>query len=159
MKNKKLLLLLLEDEDNNKEEIQIIPTIDVMMFLLVFFILYTINVIPIFQQSFTLPTSKTSQEQRKEQVLKIYIDKQGEISTEQGLKSQQAVRNYIKENKDIIKAVLIIPDKDAKIEKAVIVLDMLKEEGISDVGIATKKEGKWTKTGLKHFYTQQFSQL
>lgn len=140
MKDKKLLLYFLEEEDQSKEEIQIIPTIDVMMFLLVFFILYTINVIPMFQQSITLPSTKTAEEQKLEKVLRVYIDREGNISTEEGLKGEQSLRNYIREHRQDIKAVLIVADKDLKMEKVLKLLDLLKEEGITNLGIASHKE-------------------
>ncbi|MFN3472348.1 MAG: ExbD/TolR family protein, partial [Aquificaceae bacterium] len=38
------------EEEHHKEEIQIIPMIDVMLFLLVFFMVYTLNVFPMMLQ-------------------------------------------------------------------------------------------------------------
>jgi biopolymer transport protein ExbD len=138
--NKKhILLLLLEEEDNNKEEIQIIPTIDVMMFLLVFFIVYTLNVIPMFQQSINIPSTKTAEGQRKTEVFKIFIDKNGNISTENGLSEENQIRNYIIENKDKIQSVLIVPDKEAKVDKVIGIFDILKQNGITELGIASKR--------------------
>lgn len=142
MKDKKLLtLLLLEEEESSKEEIQIIPTIDVMMFLLVFFILYTLNVIPLFQQRIEIPTTKTAQEQREnKEILRIYITKEGEVLLENKIKGLEALRNYVRENKSQIKGVLMIVDKDAKMEKVLSVMDTLKLEGVSSIGIASNKE-------------------
>jgi len=49
---------MLEESEQEKEEIQIIPMIDIILFLLTFFILYTLNVFPMLFQK-KLPTSST----------------------------------------------------------------------------------------------------
>ncbi len=138
--NKKHLLFMILEEEHNKEEIQVIPTIDVMMFLLVFFILYTLNVIPMFQQSISIPSTKTAEEQREVKVFKIFIDKAGKISTENGLTDEYQIRNYILENKEKVKSVLIVPDKEARVDRVLSILDLLKQNGITEIGIASKKE-------------------
>ncbi len=139
MEKLKLLILLLEEEQEGKEEIQIVPTIDVMMFLLVFFILYTLNVIPLFQQSILLPATKTAQEERKSKILRVYIDQEGRVKAENNLEGLQAIRNYIRENRQNIESVLIVADKRSKVEPLMQVLDLMKMEGISNVGIASEK--------------------
>jgi len=50
---------MLEEPKQEKEEIQIIPMIDIMLFLFTFFILYTLNVFPMLFQNLKLPTSST----------------------------------------------------------------------------------------------------
>ncbi|MEZ0361997.1 MAG: biopolymer transporter ExbD [Hydrogenobacter sp.] len=140
MEKLKLLILLLEEEQEGKEEIQIVPTIDVMLFLLVFFILYTLNVIPLFQQSILLPATKTAQEERKSKILRVYIDQEGRVKAENNLEGLQAIRNYIRENRQNIESVLIVADKRSKVEPLMQVLDLMKMEGISNVGIASEKK-------------------
>ncbi len=135
-----LALLLLEDEYEEKEEIQIIPTIDVMMFLLVFFILYTLNVIPMFRQSIVLPSTKTAQKDNIKKVFKVFVDANGNISAKGNIYGLNAIKNYIKENKNQISSILIIADKDCKLDKIMHLLDIFKEEGIANVGIASKKQ-------------------
>lgn len=78
MKLCKLLILFHEDE-HTKEEIQIVPMIDVMLFLLVFFMVYTINVIPMLVQELKIPVSSTVEKIEKKEPIRVYIDKQGSI--------------------------------------------------------------------------------
>jgi len=144
MNNKKILLLsLMEEEESQKEEIQIIPTIDVMMFLLVFFILYTLNVIPLFQQKLEIPSTKTAEQQNlKEEIIKIYISKDGEPKIDNKIIGISSIENYIKENKQNIKGILVITDKGAKVESVLKIIDIAKSEDITNIGIASNKEGQ-----------------
>jgi len=73
---------MLEEPKQEKEEIQIIPMIDIMLFLFTFFILYTLNVFPMLFQNLKLPTSSTLETAQLKEALKFYINKDGEIQTE-----------------------------------------------------------------------------
>ena len=53
-----------DDGDSARARIEIIPMIDVMMFLLVFFVLISINVIPALGLKTTLPNSKAPENSR-----------------------------------------------------------------------------------------------
>ena len=50
-------MLLWQDEPRKKARIEIVPMIDVMMFLLVFFVLISLHVIPALGIKTQLPTS------------------------------------------------------------------------------------------------------
>jgi len=135
------LLSMLEEPEQEKEEIQIIPMIDIMLFLLTFFILYTLNVFPMLFQNLKLPTSSTLETAQLKEVLKVYITKDGDIETENVGKGIQALRSYLKgiTQKDQL-VVVIVADRDSKAQRLMNVMDVLKEEGISRIAIAGEKK-------------------
>jgi TonB system transport protein len=135
------LLSMLEEPEQEKEEIQIIPMIDIMLFLLTFFILYTLNVFPMLFQNLNLPTSSTVETAQLKEPLKVYISKDGEIETENVGRGIQALRSYLKgiTQKDQL-VVVIVADRDSKAQHLMNVIDILKEEGISRIAIAGEKK-------------------
>jgi len=135
------LLSMLEEPEQEKEEIQIIPMIDIMLFLLTFFILYTLNVFPMLFQNLNLPTSSTLETAQLKEPLKVYISKDGDIETEKVGKGIQALKSYIKSitQKDQL-VVVIVADRDSKAQHLMNVIDVLKEEGISKIAIAGEKK-------------------
>jgi biopolymer transport protein ExbD len=134
------LLSMLEEPEQEKEEIQIIPMIDIMLFLLTFFILYTLNVFPMLFQNLNLPTSSTLETIQVKEPLKVYISKDGDIETENVGRGIQALRSYLKgiTQKDQL-VVVIVADRDSKAQHLMNVIDVLKEEGISRIAIAGEK--------------------
>ena len=135
------LLSMLEEPEQEKEEIQIIPMIDIMLFLLTFFILYTLNVFPMLFQNLNLPTSSTLETAQLKEPLKVYISKDGDIETEKVGKGIQALKSYIKSitQKDQL-VVVIVADRDSKAQHLMNVMDVLKEEGISRIAIAGERK-------------------
>ncbi|AHE96300.1 biopolymer transporter ExbD [Thermocrinis ruber] len=132
---------MLEEPEQEKEEIQIIPMIDIMLFLLTFFILYTLNVFPMLFQNLKLPTSSTLETIQVKEPLKVYIGKDGDIETENVGRGIQALRSYLKgiTQKDQL-MVVIVADRDSKAQHLMNVIDVLKEEGISRIAIAGEKK-------------------
>jgi biopolymer transport protein ExbD len=132
---------MLEEPEQEKEEIQIIPMIDIMLFLLTFFILYTLNVFPMLFQNLNLPTSSTLETAQLKEPLKVYISKDGDIETENVGRGIQALRSYLKgiTQKDQL-VVVIVADRDSKAQHLMNVMDVLKEEGISRIAIAGEKK-------------------
>lgn len=135
------LLSMLEEPEQEKEEIQIIPMIDIMLFLLTFFILYTLNVFPMLFQNLNLPVSSTLETAQVKEPLKVYISKDGDIETENVGRGIQALRSYLKgiTQKDQL-VVVIVADRDSKAQHLMNVIDVLKEEGISKIAIAGEKK-------------------
>ncbi|WP_448587451.1 ExbD/TolR family protein [Thermocrinis sp.] len=131
------MLSLLDDCEQEKEEIQIIPMIDIMLFLLTFFILYTLNVFPMLFQNLKLPVSSTLETTQVKDPIKIYINKDGDIETEKVGKGVEALRKYlsgISNPGDLV--VVLIADKDARTQNLISVIDVLKERGVSKIAIA-----------------------
>jgi biopolymer transport protein ExbD len=115
--------------------------IDIMLFLLTFFILYTLNVFPMLFQNLKLPTSSTLETAQVKEPIKVYISKDGDIETEKVGKGIQALKSYLQgiTQKDQL-VVVIVADRDAKAQHLMNVIDVLKEEGISKIAIAGERK-------------------
>ncbi len=139
--NKELLLLFMEEDSLGKEEIQIVPMIDVMLFLLVFFMLYTINVVPALVQNISVPTSSTLQPVEKKEPITIYITSRGDIYYNKDKVSLDDITQRLsslpdKSNQNVV----IVSDKEVKMQAVMDVIDAVKKAGISKLGLAGEKK-------------------
>lgn len=124
-----------------KAHIEIIPMIDVMMFLLVFFVLISLNVIPAVGIKTQLPVASTAQqlEPQNKAVITLGLQERlqldGQDLDEGALLAQLKVLNNGSE-----KLVIIInSDQGVEVKRLVSVMDLLKGNGFSSVSIATRK--------------------
>ena len=124
-----------------KAHIEIIPMIDVMMFLLVFFVLISLNVIPDVGIKTQLPVASTAQQLKPQNKAVITLGLQerlqldGQDLDEGALLAQLKVLNTGSE-----KLVIIInSDQGVEVKRLVSVMDLLKGNGFSSVSIATRK--------------------
>ncbi|WP_025131660.1 biopolymer transporter ExbD [Pseudomonas sp. PH1b] len=124
-----------------KAHIEIIPMIDVMMFLLVFFVLISLNVIPAVGIKTQLPVASTAQQLKPQNKAVITLGLQerlqldGQDLDEGALLAQLKVLNDGSE-----KLVIIInSDQGVEVKRLVSVMDLLKGNGFSSVSIATRK--------------------
>lgn len=124
-----------------KAHIEIIPMIDVMMFLLVFFVLISLNVIPAVGIKTQLPVASTAQQLKPQNKAVITLGLQerlqldGQDLDEGTLLAQLKVLNDSSE-----KLVIIInSDQGVEVKRLVSVMDLLKGNGFSSVSIATRK--------------------
>jgi biopolymer transport protein ExbD len=119
--------------------IEIIPMIDVMMFLLVFFVLISIHVLPALGLKVALPHSdsatKLDEPRRVTLTLTadggLYLD--GSKTSVEDLPDQ--LRNLSLQSKV---AVIIAGDKGSMLQQLVDVLDALQRGGVSATSITTK---------------------
>jgi len=129
------------ERKERKARIEIIPMIDVMMFLLVFFVLISINVLPALGLKITPPTSSQSQQVTERLRIMLGIDKDGQTYLDgqpvalgdipARLKSAQA---------DPAKpiSVVIAGDQAALLQNLIGVLDALKQAGVASAQIVTR---------------------
>ncbi len=127
--------------DVDKARIEIIPMIDIMMFLLVFFIVITLRMIQGTGIQLDLPSSKTTQELKPTQITvgvqkdgTMYVD--GQPYSADGLKS---LLENAKKNSDKL-AVILAGDKELTYQNTLKVMDVARSAGISQVGLAAKAE-------------------
>ncbi|MBU6958176.1 biopolymer transporter ExbD [Pseudomonas sp. CVAP len=124
-----------------KAHIEIIPMIDVMMFLLVFFVLISLNVIPAVGIKTQLPVASQAQQLKPQNkaIITLGLDERlqldGQDINESTLLTQLKVLNNGAE-----KLVIIInSDQGVEVKRLVSVMDLLKGNGFSSVSIATRK--------------------
>ena len=127
--------------DVDKPRIEIIPMIDIMMFLLVFFIVITLRMIQGTGIQLDLPSSKTTQELKPTQITvgvqkdgTMYVD--GQPYSAEGLKT---LLETAKKNSDKL-AVILAGDKELTYQNTLKVMDVARSAGISQVGLAAKAE-------------------
>ncbi len=125
--------------------------IDVMMFLLVFFVLISINVIPALGLKMKLPQSSQAREDHPPKRVILGISAQGEFLLDgvefRSLESMQPslikLRDEASANGGDVKknlVVIINGDQESKLQQLVDVMDLLKSNGIDSMTIASKKK-------------------
>ena len=126
--------------ESNRPRVEVIPMIDIMMFLLVFFVVISIRMIAGSGIAMELPGSKSTHE-IKTSTLTIGVSKdgksvvEGKTVTPDELAARLAV--LTKEQKiDVI----IAGDKDASLQTLIGVMDTVRGAGITSVGIAAKAD-------------------
>jgi len=130
-----------EEDTPKKARIEIIPMIDVMMFLLVFFVLISLNVIPALGVKTNLPGSSQTEKLTVRKHLIITISKDGQIQLDgkdYTLSSLALILKQEKEAGDV--DVVINSDKEVSVQELVDVMDSIKSSGISAIAIASTKK-------------------
>lgn len=125
-----------------KGRIEIIPMIDVMMFLLVFFVLISVNVIPALGIKTQLPNSSQAQSLKtptKQVVVSVGLDDRlvvdGAAVTLQAL--SQAVRTSARGAPKV--SIVINSDQGVAVQRLIEVMDELKSRGWDSLSIAARR--------------------
>ena len=123
-----------------RARIEIIPMIDVMMFLLVFFVLISINVLPALGLKVALPQSAQVEKLVEPRKVTLTIDKEGGVyfdGTAIALADLPGRLKAIAVNEARL-SVIIASDEGTAVQKLVDVLDALKSAGVSNASIISK---------------------
>lgn len=135
-------MFIWDNTPRRKGRIEIIPMIDVMMFLLVFFVLISMNVIPATGIKTQLPGSGQPDRLTRSYHAVIIIGAQGRIQLEgkdYDLATLGAALDELHQtHKDI--DLVIDGDKSSSLQNLVDVMDVVKASGITAVSIAAKKK-------------------
>ncbi len=127
--------------DVDKPRIEIIPMIDIMMFLLVFFIVITLRMIQGTGIQLDLPSSRTTQELKPTQIT-IGVQKDGTMYIDGQPYGAEALKTKLEEAKKSSGklAVILAGDKELSYQNTLKVMDVARSAGISQVGLAAKAE-------------------
>ncbi|MFJ3057964.1 ExbD/TolR family protein [Herbaspirillum sp. NPDC087042] len=130
-----------DEPKKRKARVEIIPMIDVMMFLLVFFVLISLNVIPALGLKTQLPSSSTAQDLKPQSKAVITIAKDDVIQVDGENTPLDALTTHLdKLRKEGEKLNLIInSDRGVEVQRLVDVMDTLKKGGFDSISIATRK--------------------
>ncbi len=121
-----------------RPRLEIIPMIDIMMFLLVFFVMIVLRMIPDSGVTLALPGASTAQQLPHTQVV-IIIDPQGGLHVKDQVVTPDALETYLQEEKATNTTnVIVAGDKGTKLQQLMDVMDLVRKAGITDIGIATK---------------------
>ncbi len=126
-----------------KPKLMIIPMIDIIFFLLVFFMMSMLTMVVQKSINLNLPQSASSQIDLQK-TLPISVTEDGSIYVEQEKISKDTFRKRMEIEKNRNPEVAIVLRADEKSEHGdfVFVLDQLKSVGISRIGIATTSKGQ-----------------
>ena len=124
----------------NKAHIELIPMIDVMMFLLVFFVLISLNVIPALGLKTQLPSAGSAQ-QLKPQKKAIITLGAGDQLDGQPLPLNALVNTLKQQQQENQTTTIIVnSDKEVAVERLIAVMDTLRQGGFFSISIATRKQ-------------------
>ena len=125
-----------------KARIEIIPMIDIMFFLLVFFIMVTLHMIPDAGIASRLPTSSTAQSMPKPQIT-LAVDKAGTIHIGQKTLSAEQLTALLrsKAHPDALQ-VTVAGDKATSLQQLMAVMDACRKAGVTKIGLAAQPQGQ-----------------
>ncbi len=124
--------------ETKKARIEIIPMIDIMFFLLVFFVMVTLHMIPNAGIAARLPTSSTAQAMPKPQIT-LAVDAQGVIHLDQQIVAPDALTAMLRTRgqPDELQ-VTLAGDKDTSLQQLMRVMDACRAAGVTHIGLATR---------------------
>ncbi|HQT67675.1 MAG: biopolymer transporter ExbD [Rhodospirillales bacterium 20-60-12] len=126
--------------ERERPRLEIVPMIDIMMFLLVFFVMIVLRMIPDSGVTLSLPGASTAQDLKPTQVV-IVISKDGIIHVKDQVYTTDQLQTYLtgvagQKKTDVI----VAGDKGIKLETLMDVMNTVRKSGITDIGIATKDQ-------------------
>ncbi|NSL56336.1 biopolymer transporter ExbD [Uliginosibacterium sp. IMCC34675] len=116
--------------------------IDVMMFLLIFFVLISLNVIPAFGLKTTLPDSKTASRATVDEApIVVSLQADGSVALDGQLLASEQLGGAAKaaHQKDPKKRFIVSADQTVQWKGVVAAMDALREQGIESITFATKR--------------------
>jgi len=123
--------------ETRKARIEIIPMIDIMLFLLVFFAMLTLRMIPSTGQLSKLPTSSTATQMPAPKLL-IEIQAGGKLVVEGSVRTLNEIQVLIQSKDPSKLAVTIAGGDDASMQRVMDVIDVVKTSGVTQVGLAAR---------------------
>ncbi|MEA3168088.1 MAG: biopolymer transport protein ExbD [Pseudomonas sp.] len=115
--------------------------IDVMMFLLVFFVLVSLNVIPALGMKTQLPSASSSQQLKPQNKFILTLGVGGQLQLDGKDLAVDALVPALKaaEKPDTKSTIIVNSDKGVEVSRLVEVMDTLRLGGFTSVSIATRK--------------------
>lgn len=132
------------ENKKNRVRIEIIPMIDVMMFLLVFFVLISIDVIPAFGVKTRLPSSSSAGTNTARHNAVVSLGRGGELQLD-GIEvssAELAPRLIAIRQNHPQAAVIINGDQAVELQRVIEVMDRIRAAGFSAISIAAKKRAE-----------------
>ena len=121
-----------------KPRLEVIPMIDIMMFLLVFFIVLTLRMISGTGIQANLPASSTT-EQLNPTMIAIGIAKDGTLTVDDAETDATSLRAMLESaGKAGEVSVVIAGSKDVPLQNLLDVMDIARETGVKAIGIAAR---------------------
>lgn len=129
-----------QQEKKNRARIEIIPMIDVMMFLLVFFVLISIDVIPAFSIKTKLPSSSSTEASAVRYNAVVSLGQGGELQLNGADVTIDALLPgliVLRQNHPDL-SVIINGDRTVELQRVIDVMDKIKAAGFQAMSIAVR---------------------
>ena len=124
--------------ETRKARIEIIPMIDIMLFLLVFFAMMTLKMIPTSGQVSKLPTSSTASAIPAPKLL-VEIRSNGQLLAEGRVVEPAEITAMVKSRDAANLAVTIAGSDDASMQHLMKAVDAVRLGGATQIGLAAKQ--------------------
>jgi biopolymer transport protein ExbD len=122
-----------------KARIEIIPMIDIMFFLLVFFVMITLRMIPATGVATQLPHSSTAAEMPHPKVL-VSLLEDGGVSIDGQALTLDALTQRLAAGDAAATAVTIASVKNASVQQLMAVMDACRSAGVVQLGLAAQPQ-------------------
>lgn len=127
--------------ETRKARIEIIPMIDIMLFLLVFFAMLTLRMIPTSGQVTKLPTSSTAVTIPPPKLL-VEISANGSLLVENQTLTPTQLTNLLLQRGSGKTAVTIAGNDTASLQQVMSVIDAIKAGGATEIALAAHTANK-----------------
>jgi biopolymer transport protein ExbD len=124
--------------ETRKARIEIIPMIDIMLFLLVFFAMMTLRMIPTTGQVSKLPTSTTASLIPAPKLL-LEIRPGGQFFAEGQPVSPEQISALVRSRDGARLAVTIAGGEDASLQQVMTAIDAVRVGGATQIGLAARQ--------------------
>ncbi len=123
--------------ETKKARIEIIPMIDIMLFLLVFFAMLTLRMIPTSGHITKLPTSSSAVKIPPPKLL-VEIREDGSLQVENQTLTPTQLTELLKKRDGSKTAVTIAGNQTASLQQVMGVIDAIKNGGATEIGLASR---------------------
>lgn len=123
--------------ETKKARIEIIPMIDIMLFLLVFFAMMTLKMIPTSGHISKLPTSSTAATIPPPKLL-VEISADGNLIVENNVVTTTQLTALLRARDGGKIAVTIAGNETASLQQVMSVIDAIKLGGATEIGLSTR---------------------
>lgn len=127
--------------ETRKARIEIIPMIDIMLFLLVFFAMMTLRMIPTTGHVSKLPASSTATAMPSPKLL-VEIRTGGLFYVEGQRKTASEITTLVRARDPAKLAVTVAGGEDASLQQVMTVIDAVRHGGATQVGLAARQIAK-----------------
>jgi biopolymer transport protein ExbD len=125
--------------ETRKARIEIIPMIDIMLFLLVFFAMLTLRMIPTSGQVTRLPTSSTAVTIPRPKLL-VEITPGGSLEVENRSMTPPQLTDLLLQRGSSKTAVTIAGNQTATLQQVMSVIDAIRAGGASEISLAASHD-------------------
>ncbi len=126
--------------ETRKARIEIIPMIDIMLFLLIFFVMLTLRMIPASGHLTKLPTSSTAVTIPPPKLL-VEIRSDGNLLVEGKVLTPAQLTARLRQRDNSKTAITIAGNQTASLQQVMNAIDAIKAGGATEIGLATRNAG------------------